>query len=93
LLRAKLHHGRITAADVNYVGSISIDANLLKDTGILPWERVMVADIENGNRLETYVVEAPPGSGIIQMNGAAAPLRRRSSPPDARGDRQTGQTR
>lgn len=74
LLRAKLHHARVTGADVNYIGSITIDAHLLEQVGILPYERVQVLDVENGNRLETYVIQGDPGSGVIQLNGAAAHL-------------------
>ena len=74
LLRAKLHQARVTAADVNYIGSITIDADLLDQTGILEYERVQIADIENGNRLETYVLAGEKGSGVIQLNGAAAHL-------------------
>jgi len=64
----------ITEADLNYVGSITIDADLLDMSGILPGERVMVADIENGSRFETYVLEGESGSGLICINGAAARL-------------------
>ena len=74
LMRAKLHQARVTAADVNYVGSITIDADLIEAVGILPYERVQVVDLENGNRLETYVLRGEPGSGTIQLNGAAAHL-------------------
>ncbi len=64
----------ITEADLNYVGSITIDSDLLDMSGILPGERVMVADIESGARFETYVLEGERGSGIICINGAAARL-------------------
>jgi aspartate 1-decarboxylase len=74
LLRAKLHQARVTAADVNYIGSITIDAELLEQVGMLPYERVQVVDLENGNRLETYIIQGEPGSGTIQLNGAAAHL-------------------
>lgn len=74
LLKAKLHQARVTGADINYVGSISIDANLMKAASIYPYEKVLVVDIENGNRLETYVLEGEAGSGIMQLNGAAAHL-------------------
>jgi len=72
ILRAKLHHARVTGADIEYGGSITIDAELLDQVGILPYERVQVVDVENGNRLETYVIVGERGSGIIQLNGAAA---------------------
>jgi aspartate 1-decarboxylase len=74
VLRAKLHHARVTKADPNYVGSITIDARLLEQSGIVPYERVQVVDVENGNRLETYVMVGEPGAGTIQLNGAAAHL-------------------
>lgn len=74
LLRAKLHHAVVTQTNVNYHGSITIDANLLLVAGLLPNEAVIVADCENGNRFETYVIEGEPGSGVIGINGAAARL-------------------
>jgi len=74
LLRAKLHHAVVTQTDVNYHGSITIDANLLRASGLLPNEAVIVADCENGNRFETYVIEGEPGSGVVGINGAAARL-------------------
>ncbi|MBN1956105.1 MAG: aspartate 1-decarboxylase [Anaerolineae bacterium] len=74
MLRAKLHQARVTGADIEYVGSITIDAALLEEAGMFPNERVLVADIENGARFETYVIAAPPHSGRIELNGAAARL-------------------
>ncbi len=74
VLYAKIHRATVTACDVNYVGSITIDADLLRATGIVPSESVLVADCENGNRFETYVFEGEPGSGVIGVNGAAARL-------------------
>ena len=73
LLRAKLHQARVTHADINYVGSITIGTNLLAQVGMVPFERVLVADIENGERFETYII---PGESdrVIQVNGAAARL-------------------
>ena len=59
---------------MNYVGSVSIDSDLLSASGIAPWERVQVVDLTNGSRIETYAIEAPGGSGEIQINGAAAHL-------------------
>lgn len=73
-LGAKLHRMVITEADLNYVGSITIDSDLLDMSGILPGERVMVADIESGARFETYVMKGERGSGTICINGAAARL-------------------
>ncbi len=74
LLRAKLHQARVTSADLNYVGSITIDSALLEKSGMFEWEKVLVVDIENGQRLETYIIPGEPGSGTIQLNGAAARL-------------------
>lgn len=74
LLIAKIHRATVTAANVNYVGSITIDCELLRATGIRAYERVQVVDVENGNRLETYVIAGPAGSGAIELNGAAARL-------------------
>ena len=74
MLKAKLHRATVTAADLDYVGSISIDAALLEDADILPNEQVDVLDITNGARLTTYAIEAPAGSGTIGVNGAAARL-------------------
>ncbi len=74
VLGGKIHRARITSADLHYVGSITIDEDLLDAAGILPHERVQVVDIDNGARLETYVLTGTRGSGVIQMNGAAARL-------------------
>ena len=74
LLNGKIHRARVTGADVNYVGSITIDCRLMDAAGILPHERVQVVDIDNGARLETYAMPGEPGSGTIQLNGAAAHL-------------------
>jgi aspartate 1-decarboxylase len=74
LLKAKLHRATVTRTDVNYHGSITIDRNLLKASGLLPNEAVIVADCDNGNRFETYVIPGEPGSGVIGINGAAARL-------------------
>lgn len=74
LLRAKIHRATVTQTDVNYHGSITIDRDLLEATGLLPNEAVLVADCENGNRFETYIIPGDPGSGIIGVNGAAARL-------------------
>ena len=73
-LRAKIHRAVVTEACVDYVGSITIDKNLLDASGILPGECVLVADMSDGQRFETYVFEGEPGSGIICINGAAARL-------------------
>ncbi|MBN1943201.1 MAG: aspartate 1-decarboxylase [Phycisphaerae bacterium] len=74
VLRAKIHRATITEACVDYVGSITIDRALLDASGLLPGECVLVADLTDGKRFETYVMEAPAGSGVICINGAAARL-------------------
>jgi aspartate 1-decarboxylase len=73
-LFAKIHRATVTAANVNYAGSITVDCLLLKASGIKPYERVQVVDVDNGQRLETYVIAGLPGSGAIELNGAAARL-------------------
>ena len=74
ILRSKIHRAFVTKADINYVGSISIDTKLLKAADISVYEEVQVVDITNGARLYTYAMPAPAGSGQIQINGAAAHL-------------------
>lgn len=74
MVRSKIHQARVTAADIHYEGSIGIDTDLLAEAGMFPYERVLVVDIENGHRLETYIIPAAAGSGQIQLNGAAARL-------------------
>ena len=72
MLKAKIHRATVTQADVNYVGSVTIDSLLLEEAGILEYEMVQVVDVDNGNRFETYTIAGEPGSGIICLNGAAA---------------------
>lgn len=72
LLKAKIHRATVTQADLNYVGSVTIDTNLLKEAGIYEYEKVQIVDINNGNRFETYTIAGEAGSGIICLNGAAA---------------------
>jgi aspartate 1-decarboxylase len=74
LLKAKIHRATVTFTDVNYHGSITIDSDLLRASGLLPNEAVLVADCDNGNRFETYIIPGESGSGIIGVNGAAARL-------------------
>ena len=74
VMRSKIHRATVTHADVDYIGSISIDENILQAAGIEEWEKIHVLDVTNGSRLETYVVKAPAGSGKICINGAAAHL-------------------
>ena len=72
LMKAKIHRATITEADLHYEGSISIDEDLLDASGILPFEKVDVLNINNGKRFTTYVIAAQRGSGVIKVNGAAA---------------------
>lgn len=74
MLKSKIHRATVTQADLDYVGSIAIDTALMEAADLLEGEQVTVADITNGARLETYVIPAPRGSGIITINGAAAHL-------------------
>ncbi len=74
MLKSKIHRATVTDADLHYVGSITIDEELMEAADLLPYERVMVVDVDNGSRLETYVISGKPGSGTIAMNGAAARL-------------------
>ncbi|GAA4916144.1 aspartate 1-decarboxylase [Nesterenkonia rhizosphaerae] len=74
VLGGKIHRATVTHADLHYVGSITIDADLLDAAGILEGEKVQVVDITNGHRLETYTIAGPRGTGVIGINGAAAHL-------------------
>lgn len=72
MLKGKIHRAVVKQADLNYVGSITIDSNLLEAAGILEYEMVQIVDVENGNRFETYTIAGEKGSGMICLNGAAA---------------------
>ncbi|MFJ8493328.1 aspartate 1-decarboxylase [Streptomyces sp. NPDC094038] len=74
MLKSKIHRATITQCDLNYVGSLTLDADLMDAADLLPGELIHLVDINNGSRLETYVIEGPRGSGIIGVNGAAARL-------------------
>jgi aspartate 1-decarboxylase len=74
MMKAKIHRATVTEANLNYVGSITIDKDLLDALDILPNEKVQIVNNNNGARLETYVIEGEPGSGVICLNGAAARL-------------------
>jgi len=74
MLKSKIHRATVTQADLDYVGSITIDSDLMKAADLLPHEKVHVVDVDNGARLETYAIEGEPGSGVICINGAAARL-------------------
>jgi aspartate 1-decarboxylase len=72
ILKSKIHRATVTEADLNYEGSISIDESLIKEANIIPYEKVDVLNINNGERFSTYVIKAKAGSGEIKVNGAAA---------------------
>jgi len=74
LLGGKIHRATVTQADLHYVGSITIDKNLMEAADLVEGEQVQVVDIDNGARLVTYAIEGPAGSGVIGINGAAARL-------------------
>lgn len=74
MMKSKIHRARITEANLNYVGSITIDQDLLDQVDILPNEKVQIVNNNNGARLETYVIPGERGSGVICLNGAAARL-------------------
>lgn len=72
LLKSKIHKARITMADLHYEGSLGIDQDLMDIVGIRPWEKILVVNINNGERLETYAIPSPRGSKEFLLNGAAA---------------------
>ncbi|MER6460619.1 aspartate 1-decarboxylase [Streptomyces sp. NPDC048409] len=74
LFKSKIHRATVTQADLHYVGSVTIDADLLDAADLLPGELVHIVDVTNGARLETYVIEGERGSGVVGINGAAAHL-------------------
>ncbi|KQR39758.1 aspartate 1-decarboxylase [Microbacterium sp. Leaf159] len=74
MLKSKIHRATVTGSDLHYVGSITVDPDLLEAADILPHEQVHVVDVDNGARFETYTLIGERGSGIIQVNGAAARL-------------------
>lgn len=72
MLKSKIHRARVTEADLHYVGSVTIDRELLEAVDILPNEKVLVVNLNNGARFETYAFEGAPGSGVVCMNGGCA---------------------
>lgn len=72
MLKSKIHRATVTEAEVDYVGSITIDQDLMDAAGVLEYEKVQVVDVTNGSRLETYTIAGERGSGVICLNGAAA---------------------
>ena len=74
VLKSKIHRARVTQADLHYEGSITIDRNLMDAADLVPFERVQIVNVNNGARIETYLIPGPRGSREIQVNGAAARL-------------------
>ena len=74
MMKSKIHRATVTQADLNYVGSVTLDAALMEAADLLEGEQVAIVDITNGARIETYVIPGPRGSGVIGINGAAAHL-------------------
>ncbi|WP_130513247.1 aspartate 1-decarboxylase [Krasilnikovia cinnamomea] len=74
MLKSKIHRATVTQADLHYVGSVTVDADLLDAADLLPGEQVAIVDVTNGARLETYVIPGERGTGVIGINGAAAHL-------------------
>ena len=72
ILKAKIHRATVTDSRVDYEGSITIDEELLKAADIVPWEKVLIANLHNGSRIESYAIPGEAGSGVICMNGGAA---------------------
>jgi len=72
MLKGKIHRAVVKQAELNYIGSITVDSKLMEAAGILEYENVQIVDIENGNRFETYTISGEAGSGMICLNGAAA---------------------
>ena len=72
VLKSKIHRATVTQAELDYIGSITIDSELLKKSRIIEYQKVQVVDINNGNRFETYTISGEPNSGVICLNGAAA---------------------
>ena len=72
MLKSKIHRATVTQSDLNYVGSITIDKKLMNSAGLLEYEKVQIADTDNGNRFETYIIAGKENSGCICLNGAAA---------------------
>jgi aspartate 1-decarboxylase len=74
VFKSKLHRVRVTEADLNYEGSVTIDSDLMDAAQILPWEQVNVLNVNNGERFDTYAIRGPRGSGVVCLNGPAARL-------------------
>jgi aspartate 1-decarboxylase len=74
ILKSKIHRGSVTAASLDYEGSLSVDSSLMEQAGLFPYERILCSNLANGERFETYLIPAERGSGAIVLNGATAHL-------------------
>ena len=74
MFKSKIHRATVTMANLNYEGSLTLDATLMEAADMRPYERVQVVNVNNGARLETYLIPGQPGSGVVQLNGAGARL-------------------
>ncbi|PAW83569.1 MAG: aspartate 1-decarboxylase [Pedosphaera sp. Tous-C6FEB] len=74
ILKSKIHRATVTGASLHYEGSLTIAADLMEQAGLFPYERILCGNMANGKRWETYVIEGPRGSGVIELNGAVAHL-------------------
>ena len=74
LLKSKIHRASVTGASLDYEGSLSVSSDIAETVGLLPYERILVGNLQNGERFETYVIYAAPGKGVIELNGATAHL-------------------
>ena len=74
LLKSKIHRASVTGASLDYEGSLSVSSDIAETVGLLPYERILVGNLQNGKRFETYVIYAAPGKGVIELNGATAHL-------------------
>lgn len=72
MLRSKIHRATVTGADLDYEGSLTLDQHLIEAAGMLPYEQIMVSNLQNGERFETYVIPGPRGSGVVCLNGPTA---------------------
>ncbi len=72
ILKAKIHRATVTDSRIDYEGSISVDEELMRAADLVPWEKVLIANLNNGSRIESYAIPAEAGSGVICMNGGAA---------------------
>jgi aspartate 1-decarboxylase len=74
LLKSKIHRATVTGASLDYEGSLTVSADIAEIVGLLPYEKILVGNLQNGERFETYVIYGPPGKGAIELNGATAHL-------------------